>query len=84
MTSWQRRINVDATSWRCIDVDAALHKRHVSAGNIWKKNISWVWRELTNTRKTQNSFFPYFLNAIGRGPISSMFEMVNVVFNLAG
>ena len=28
----QRRINVDATSLRCIDVDAMLYKRHVSAG----------------------------------------------------
>ena len=28
----QRRINVDATSWRCIDVDATLYTRHVPAG----------------------------------------------------
>ena len=25
----QRRINVDATSWRCIDVNATLYKRHL-------------------------------------------------------
>ena len=28
----QRRLNVDATSWRCIDVEATLYRRHVSAG----------------------------------------------------
>ena len=32
MTSIQRRLNVDATSWRCIDVEAMLYRRHVSAG----------------------------------------------------
>ena len=32
MTLIQRRLNVDATSWRCIDVDATLCKRHVPAG----------------------------------------------------
>ena len=30
----QRRINVDATLWRCIDVDATLYKRHMPAGGI--------------------------------------------------
>ena len=29
MTFIQRRTNVDATSWRCIDVNATLYKRHV-------------------------------------------------------
>ena len=28
----QRRISVDATSWRCIDVDATLFKRYVPTG----------------------------------------------------
>ena len=32
MTFIQRRLNVDATSWRCIDVEATLYRRHVSAG----------------------------------------------------
>ena len=32
MASIQRRLNVDATSWRCIDVEATLYGRHVSAG----------------------------------------------------
>ena len=33
MTFKQRRINVDATSWRGIDVNAALYNRHVPLGN---------------------------------------------------
>ena len=28
----QRRINVDAALWRCIDVNATLYKLHVPAG----------------------------------------------------
>ena len=32
MTLLQRRLNVDATSWRCIDVEPTLYKRHVPAG----------------------------------------------------
>ena len=32
MTFIQRRINVDATSWRCIDVDSTLSQRGVPAG----------------------------------------------------
>ena len=32
MTLIQRRLNVDATSWRCVDVESTLYKRHVSAG----------------------------------------------------
>ena len=32
MTFIQRRLNVDATSGRCIDVEATLYKRHVPAG----------------------------------------------------
>ena len=32
MTFKQRRLNVDATSWRCIDVEATLYKREVPAG----------------------------------------------------
>ena len=34
MTSIQRRLNVDATSWRCIDVETTLYKRHMSAGFV--------------------------------------------------
>ena len=32
MTLIQRRLNVDATSRRCIDVEPTLYKRHVPAG----------------------------------------------------
>ena len=28
----QRRLKVDATLWRCIDVEATLYKRHVPTG----------------------------------------------------
>ena len=34
MTSIQRRLNVDATSWRCIDVESTLHRRHVPARQL--------------------------------------------------
>ena len=34
MTCIQRRRNVDATSWRCIDVQATLYTRHVPAGLV--------------------------------------------------
>ena len=33
MTLIQRRLNVDATSWRCIDFEPTLYKRHVPAGS---------------------------------------------------
>ena len=34
-TSWRpwRLYNVDATSWRCIDVETTLYRRHVPAGS---------------------------------------------------
>ena len=34
MTLIQRLLNVDATSWRCIDVGPTLFKRHVPAGSL--------------------------------------------------
>ena len=34
MTLIQRRLNVDATSWRCIDVAATLYNRHVPADGL--------------------------------------------------
>ena len=39
MTFIQRRLNVDATSWRCIDVEATLYRRLVSAGYILSKTF---------------------------------------------
>ena len=32
--SWVRLYNVVSTSWRCIDVEATLYRRHVSAGHF--------------------------------------------------
>ena len=40
MTFIQRRLNVDATSRRCIDVEATLYRHHVSAG--------WILNTLDN------------------------------------
>ena len=37
LTSIQCRLNVDATSWRCIDVEVTLYRRHVSAGVCLKR-----------------------------------------------
>ena len=34
MTLIQRRLNVDATSWRCIDVEPTMYKRYVTAGSV--------------------------------------------------
>ena len=34
MASIQRRLNVDATSWRCIDVETTLYKYRVPAGKM--------------------------------------------------
>ena len=34
MTLIQRRLNVDATAWRCIDAEPTLYKRHVPAGMV--------------------------------------------------
>ena len=44
----QRRLNVDATSWRCIDVEATLYKRHVPAGYCTDKK---VWRLFKRQRQ---------------------------------
>ena len=42
MTFIQRRINVDATSWRCIDVYATSYKRHVPAGFLPIRHFDFV------------------------------------------
>ena len=48
ITFIQRCLNVDATSWRCIDVEATLYRRHVSAGfrpilnmyrDLWQRRL---------------------------------------------
>ena len=38
----QRRLNVDATSWRCIDVETTLYIRHVSAKVLRKSNCDFL------------------------------------------
>ena len=44
-TLTQRRINVDATSRRCIDVDTTLYKRHVPAGRGLNEMSHWHLHE---------------------------------------
>ena len=48
MTFIQRRINVDATSWRCIDVDATLHKHHLPAGSHFSQFLLSQTAVITN------------------------------------
>ena len=43
MTLIQRRLNVDATSWRCIDVEPTLYKRHVPAGSVLAGSSAFVF-----------------------------------------
>ena len=42
MTLIQRRLNVEATSWRCIDVEATLYKRQVSVGCVINRMVNSV------------------------------------------
>ena len=49
MTFIQRRINVDATSWRCIDVDSTLSQRGVPAGKylgIFNENSYFITKKV--------------------------------------
>ena len=48
MTSIQCRLNVDATSWRCIDIETTLYKRHVPAGYVPICIIIDCWKLLFN------------------------------------
>ena len=43
MTLIQRRLNVDATSWRSIDVEPTLYKRHVPAGITYRCIVQFVY-----------------------------------------
>ena len=43
MTFIQSRLNVDATSGLCIDVEATLYRRHVAAGFILKKVDIYIY-----------------------------------------
>ena len=60
MTFIQRRINVDATSWRCIDVGTTLYKRHMSAGKHFLDIIIIVFKGAFTF--TPNSDTVYALN----------------------
>ena len=52
MTLIQRRLNVDATSWHCIEVELTLYKHHVPAGFVGcildcqrcKVSSCWQWK----------------------------------------
>ena len=59
MTLIQRRLNADATSWRCIDIEPTLYKRHVPTG----LSISIILLQ----KKT--SFFLFFLLFFFQFPI---------------
>ena len=37
----QRRLNVNATSWRCIDVEVTLYLRYVPTGIVFVAAIGW-------------------------------------------
>ena len=41
----QRRLNVDATSWRCVDVEPTLFKHHVPAGYSFTEPACWLLKE---------------------------------------
>ena len=43
--SIQRRPNIDATSWRCIDVETTLYKRRLPAGG----ELPWNGKQKKNT-----------------------------------
>ena len=64
MVFLQHRINVDATSWRCIDVDVTLSQLYVHAGNRHQLNetsrlgfIESGHVQLCNVQKTLMLFF---------------------------
>ena len=55
----QRRLNVDATSWRCIDVEATLYRPHVSAGLEYtrqQKNIKAITQQAHKLMLKQRRF----------------------------
>ena len=67
----QRRLNVDATSWHCIDVEATLYLRHVPAGllpalwNLAKKNKS------VNHINCWSQIYPAFANCVNWDQLAS-------------
>ena len=63
MTFIQCRIDVDATSWRCIDVYATLYKRHVPAGlSITVATYKWKrWINIIYSRNILISLFSFLI-----------------------
>ena len=43
MTSIQRRLNVDAMSWHCIDVEATLYKRYARWVGAYAILLEWLF-----------------------------------------
>lgn len=79
MTSGQCQINANATSWSCIDVEAALHKGQVHAGlramtwlldplPVWKTQISMATASLICTYFATLQAYPGFS---GGKPVSN-------------
>ena len=60
MTFIQRHINVDATSWRCIDVDMTLFQRCVSDGFDQLSYLSLSFTSTVLIQRTTNWHFLYF------------------------
>ena len=54
MTFIQRRLNVNATSWRCVDVQAKLYKRHVPAWSY----LEPLHNQQEHNSRTSNPGFP--------------------------
>ena len=79
MTLIQRRLKVDATSWRCIDFEPALHKRHVRAGKFLTEHISDI--NIQSTRVISNS---KGLSEIIRGICTSTYQICSIEEKLIG
>ena len=69
MTFIQRRLNVDATQWRCIDVEATLFYRHVPTG-CWvliavpsAPCVTDIHEHTLDSHLSRNSAFPTKLYA---------------------
>ena len=56
----QRRLNVDATSWRCIDVEPTLYKRHVPAGKYSCFND--IFSDISSYARNRNTalWWPFY------------------------
>ena len=72
MTFIQCRLNVDAASWRCIDVEATLYTHHVSAG-------VYVDSENSGQLAQSNQVFAFFFVLWSRqGSLDISCEVANI------